>query len=155
MRRLPHRSNLFLATAVCHLCVLTIGCGNMPPPSVAMATPTDRFADPNRPEPDALREAVRLATADPGPDPAGLLAAAGGERLRPERRRRAALLFWRRHAPPGATLAAVAAKIPPGARWPSREDIALIPGLAGWLPIRMHPGTVFWLRAAFVDTDRT
>jgi hypothetical protein len=148
--------NLVLVIAACYLGIASLGCGSASPPRVAGATPAERIADPNLSEPDALREAIRLADlAEPAPDPAGLLAVAGDERLSPERRRRAALLFWRRHASPGATLASVAGKVPRRARWPSREHVAIIPGLAGSVPIRVSPGTVFGVRAAFVDADRT
>src|SRR4051794_6923719 len=128
---IARRANVLLAIAAFCFGVTSLGCGNASSPPAARMTPTEPFTDPNLSERAALGEAVQLATVEPAPDPAGLLAAACDPGLSPERRRRAALLFWRRHAPVGAPLASVAAKMPPGARWPSREHIALTAGLAG------------------------
>jgi hypothetical protein len=116
--------------------------------------PLEVFADPKSAEDDAYRAARRLATDKDVPNARALLKIADDARLSDGRRRQAVLLFWRRHATAGTPIDAVGAALAEGSRWLERDNIRIVPGSAGQLPVRPGPGTVFMVRISIPKGKR-
>ena len=118
-------------------------------------SPLDLFSDPKSSEAMALAAAKRLADQKQPPDAAAILTVANSPQYAGERRRRAVLLFWQGHAGAGTTIGEVGAKLSKNNTWLTRENIREIPGLAGKVPVKTRPGSVYCLLIGLPQNERS